>query len=215
MARMRTLLLYALGIIGFMFLSYILEDGLIQGMYVPMTGNASSAGYNIEITDVNASASNVNGYMQFKLTNKSSEKSNCYMKIDLISEQGLLAATKYVEIKDLEPGQSKDYQVKFKGSEISNYNLNIISEAPDKSNILNLFGWEIDLTDVFGMDLSNTTIFGVKLTELFTWDSAKTAAGNAWDWSLKILESVPWWGYAIGAGIVIWYLPAGYLFGII
>lgn len=33
MARMKTFLMYALILIGFMFLSYVLEDGLLLGMY--------------------------------------------------------------------------------------------------------------------------------------------------------------------------------------
>ena len=208
MARMKTLMLYALGIIGFMFLSYVLEDGLIQAMYVPMTGNASSSGYNIAIEDVKGNASNVNGYMKFKLTNQSAEQSNCYVKIDLISEQGLIAATKYVEIKDLQPGQSKDYQIKFKGYEIAEYNLKMVSEAPDKSHIMNILGWEVDLRNVLGMDLSDTTIFGVRLAELFTWENATTAVLNARDWSLAFIETVPPLGYALGIGMALWILPA-------
>ena len=64
------------------------------------------------------------------------------------------------------------------------------------------------------MDLSNLTLFGVKLTDLFSWDKIKTAGGNAWSWFKILLESIPWWEYAIGAGIVLWHLPKGYLFGI-
>lgn len=33
MARMKTFLMYALVLVGFMFLSYVLEDGLVLGMY--------------------------------------------------------------------------------------------------------------------------------------------------------------------------------------
>lgn len=215
MARMKTFLLYALGILGFMFLSYVLEEGLIENMYVEMTGNINSAGYNIAINDITGKASNVNGIMQFELVNNSQEQSNCYAKIDLYSKQGLLAATKYVQVTDLLPGDSKTYQVKFKGSEIREYKITMVGEAPNKENIINILGWEMDLSNVFGMDLTNVTIFGVRLADLFTWDNAKSAAGNAYTWSVNILQSIPWWGYAIATGIVIWYLPAGYLFGII
>ena len=33
MARMKTFLMYLLVLVGFMFLSHVLEDGLILGMY--------------------------------------------------------------------------------------------------------------------------------------------------------------------------------------
>lgn len=215
MARMKTFLTYALCIVGFIFLSLLLEDALIENMYVKMSGEVTSSP-TIIIDNHTGKATNVNGVMQFRLSNKSKTKCDDFIKIDLYSEQGLLAATKYVEITDLNAGYTKDYQLKLKGDNFASYKIAIIdaSEVPDKSKVLNLFGWEIDLTNVFGMDLSNLTLFGVKLSELFTWDNAKTAVGNAWGWFKVVLESVPWWGYAIGAGIVSWHMPKGFLFGI-
>ena len=214
MERMRTFLLYALGILGFMFLSYVLENGLIENMYVKMAGNIETS-ESISVEDVSGKASNVNGFMNFKLTNENVNAEDFFVKIDLISKQGLPAATKYVQITDLPVGQSKNYQVKFKGSEIREYKVSVVDEAPDMSNIINILGWEIDLSDVFGLDLTDAEIFGGKLKDLFSWNSAKTAGQNAWNWSINLAKSIPWWGYAIGAGIVLWYLPSGYLFGII
>lgn len=214
MERMRTFLLYALGILGFMFLSYVLENGLIENMYVKMTGNIETS-ENISIEEVLGKASNVNGFMNFKLTNENVNADDFFVKIDLFSKQGLLAATKYVQIKDLPVGQSKNYQVKFKGSEIRGYKVSIVDEAPDMSNIINILGWEIDLSNVCGLDLTDAQVFGVKLKDLFTWDNAKTAGQNAWDWSVNLLKSVPTWAYIVAGGIVLWYLPSGYLFGII
>ena len=42
MARMKTFLMYALVLLGFMFLSYVLEDGFIMGMYDGIEGKANS-----------------------------------------------------------------------------------------------------------------------------------------------------------------------------
>ena len=127
--------------------------------------------------------------MQFKLTNTSQDAVDEYVKIDLYSKQGLLATTKYVPITNLDPGHTKEYQVKFKANDINSYKLAIV-------------------------DLSNMTIFGTKLTDIFSWDNLKTTGGNAWRWTINFLGSIPWWGYAIGAGIILWYMPTGYLFGI-
>ena len=215
MARMKTFFLYAFGIVLFIFLSLLLEDALIENMYVPMSGEVASSSTTV-IDNHTGKATNVNGYMQFRISNKSKTQCNDYVKIELYSEQGLLAATKYVEISDLAAGHAKTYQLNLKGNNFASYKIAVIdsSEVPDKSKVLNLLGWEIDLTNVFGMDLSNLTLFGVKLTDLFSWDNIKTAGGNAWSWFKILLESIPWWGYAIGAGIVLWHLPKGYLFGI-
>lgn len=168
----------------------------------------------MHVTDLKGSACNVNGYITFRIKNQSKNAVTCYGKIDLYSKQDLLAATEYIEISNFQPQEEKNYQVKFKANDIASYKVSLVSELPDKSNIINILGWEIDLTDVFGMDLSNTKIFGVKLTDLFSWENVKTAGGNAWSWIQVFLASIPWWGYAIGAGIILWYMPKGYLFGI-
>lgn len=215
MARMKTFLTYALCIVGFIFLSLLLEDALIENMYVKMSGEVTSSP-TIIIDNHTGKATNVNGVMQFRLSNKSKTKCDDFIKIDLYSEQGLLAATKYVEITDLNAGYTKDYQLKLKGDNFASYKIAIIdaSEVPDKSKVLNLFGWEIDLTNVFGIDLSDFTFFGIKLSEFFTWDNIKTTAGNAWDWSMALLNTIPWWGYLIGGSIALWYMPKGFLFGL-
>lgn len=215
MARMKTFLMYALVLLGFMFLSYVLEDGFIMGMYDGIEGKANSGSFNgMSITDLDGRATSVNGYLTFKVKNESGNTVNCYGKIDLYSKQDLLAATQYIEILDFKPQQEKTYHVKFKANDIAYYDVSLVSELPDKSNIINILGWEIDLSNIFGMDLSNLTLFGVKLTDLFSWNNIKTAGGNAWSWFKILLESIPWWGYAIGAGIVLWHLPKRYLFGI-
>ena len=214
MARMRTFLIYALLIIGFILLSTILENGLVDNMYETMTGSTNKGIYsNVDVENISGRASSVNGYMSFKLKNNSDNKLNCYAKIDLYNKQGLNCATKYVPI-DLNSNSEKDYQVNFKGSNIISYSVDIVQTAPDKTNIINVLGWEIDLTNVLGMDLSNATLFGVKLSKIFTVDNAKTAGSNAMAFIRMTLASVPWWGYVIGGGIILYYMPTGFLFGI-
>ena len=43
MARMKTFFLYFLGIVGFFFLSLLLEDALIENMYEKMAGEVASS----------------------------------------------------------------------------------------------------------------------------------------------------------------------------
>ena len=215
MDRMKTFSLYLLAILGFMFLSYVLENSLLENMYEELVGNVNIQTSDIVITDVVGKASNVNGYMQFKVSNNSQYPVvQSWIKLDLYSKRGLLGLTRYIEIKDIEPGATKEYQIKFKGSELRKYEMAAVKELPDKTNVISILGWEIDLTNVFGMDLSDTTILGVKLTEIFSWDGVATAGQNSWDWVVKILGSVPWWGYTIASLIIFGRTPIGLLFGI-
>lgn len=214
MARMKTFFLYFIGIVGFIFFSFLMEDALIANMYYEMVGEVVSSP-TIIIDNYEGKSTNVNGYMQFRLSNTSQEMCDDFVKIELYSKQGLLAITEYVKITDLEPGKAKTYNVTLDGEELRKYKLSIVDEAPDTSNIINIFGWEIDLTNAFGLgiDLTNVSIFGVKIKDVFTWNNLKTAGGNAWNFATNFVEAIPLWGYVIGAGIVLHHMPAGFLFG--
>lgn len=221
MDRMKTFLTYALLIVGFFALSILLENGLLMAMYKNISGSFNGdyqgTGTRFSIQNVSAEACNVNGYISFDLINTTGKFiDKCYAKIDLYNEQKLLADTKYIEISNVHPDYKQRFNIKFKANNIEKFAISIQSNLPDKTNIINVFGWEIDLTNVFGLgiDLSNLTIFGVKLTDLFSWDNAKTTLGRFGNWSIAFLESVPWWGYAIGGTIVLLRLPVFYLFGI-
>lgn len=220
MARMKTLLTYFLCILGFIILSYVLENALIGNMYVKMSGNVPSNVEGIQIEDVDARATNVNGYMTFRVTNNSNNNEDKYIKIDLYNKKKNLVATKYILLEDFEKNSSKDYKIKIKGQQIRNYDISIVNELPDDSNIINIFGWKFDATNVFGFDLSKTTIFGKKLTDIFsgndvtTKDSIKGGALGLWNWIVSFTTSIPRWAYIVGAGIVLWYMPKGFLFGI-
>ena len=72
----------------------------------------------------------------------------------------------------------------------------------------------MDLTNVLGVDITNLTIFGVKISDIFTWDNMKTAGANAWDLTVSVLNSIPWWAYTIASGIILWHMPSKFLFGL-
>ena len=217
MKRMRTFLIYALLLIGFIFLSRVLEEGLIENMYETMVPKSVTAGQygDVELEMGDARASSTNGSISFTLKNTSDEPQDFVAKVNLYDDRGLLAATQYFDVH-LDPHEEKDFMVKFKGNNIAGYDVELIpaSEVPDKSNIFDFFGYEFDMTDFFGMDLTNMSLFGVPLKDLLTWENAKNAAKSGWDWIKVFLARIPWWGYAIATGIVIWHLPARYLFGI-
>lgn len=216
MARMKTFLIYFLCLVGFIFLSYILENALIGNMYIEMSGTVDSSQNGIEIKDASGRATNVNGYMNFTITDNSNDGRTKYIKIDLFNKKGRLVATKYVELKDLDENNQKKYSLKIRGNEIRSFKVSVLNEneIPDLSNIISVFGYDIDLSNIFGLDLSNISIFGRKVKDMFDRANVKENTTNIWARIQVFLASIPWWGYAIGAGIVVWYLPARYLFGI-
>ena len=61
----------------------------------------------------------------------------------------------------------------------------------------------------YGIDLSN--VFGFDLSGL-NWETIKNGGLSAWNFALDFASSIPRWAYMIASGIVLWHLPAGYLF---
>lgn len=206
MKRMKTFFIYFLLFAALFIVSTLLEKGMIFSMYADINGNA----YNSDELTINvekAKATNVNGYMKFKVTNDSNNNiDSSYAKIEFIDEYNLKAITDYVTIKDLEPGQSKNYKINFEGNKIEKYNVSFVSEIPDKSHVIDLFGWEIDMTNLFGLGIDLTNINGVDITKYFSWDGMKSLASTSWVFVSNLLRTVPAWGYMVGALIVIWYL---------
>ena len=204
---------YALWIIGFFIISVILENALVLDMYKPMTGTANGAmnfsgasSSNLDVTVGEAKATNMNGYVDINVKNTSGHDiDKCCVKLDLYTSRGNLAATKYIDVSNFAMNETRTFRVKFSGSEIASYNVSLVEDAPDKTYIVDLFGWEIDLSNVFGMDF----------TRIIDVQNVKDTGVNIWNLTLGFLKSVPTWAYIVAAGIVIWYLPSGYLFGII
>ena len=138
MKTMKTFFIYFLMLAGFFVISTLLERGVVQDMYYQITGQAiSNDTLAVEVLD--AKATNVNGYMNIKVTNDSNKSiDTAYAKIDLLDEYGLNAMTKYVTISDLNSGDAKDFMFKFNGNKIKSYEVSFVSELPDKSNIINI-----------------------------------------------------------------------------
>lgn len=210
MDRMKTFLTYVLLMIGFFALSLLLENGLLLAMYSQISGefDGSYAATNgkFSIDHVSAKACNVNGYLSFDFMNTTGKfVDQCYVKIDLYNEQDLLADTEYIEVRGLQPGATKPFNIKFKANNIEKFHISIVQNTPDKTNIINILGWEIDLTNVFGLgiDLSNVTIFGVKLADLFTWDNVMVTSSNFLNWLEMVVVSVPGWAYGLALLCII------------
>lgn len=203
MDRMKTLLTYALLIIVFFIVSVFLENGLITTMYknVITEFNGDYKNEELSVENMEVKASNVNGYMSFNLINTTSNFiDKCYLKINLYNKQNLLADTEYMEILEMQPGETKNINIKIKANNIKGCKISLEENIPDKTNIINVFGWEIDLTNVFGLgiDLSNTTLFGTKLTDIFDFKNIKATGSSFWKWLVLFTANIPWWGYFFG-----------------
>lgn len=206
MKTMKTFFIYFLLIAGFFLLSNFLENGTISSMYYTIKGSRINNDImSVEVAE--AKATNVNGYLNIKVTNNSNQYiDKAYVKVVLKDEFGSEAMTEYSTIENLEPGKSKNIRIKFRGNRIKNYTVEFVSELPDKSNIINLFGWEFDATNLFGLGIDLTNVNGKNLTEYFSWEGIKSFARKTWRFSINVVQSVPLWAYITAGLIVLWYI---------
>lgn len=205
MDRMKTFLIYVLLIVGFFIVSVLLENGLLIAMYSQISGEFdgyySATNSEFSMDNVSAKACNVNGYLNFDWINTTGKfVDRCYVKIELYNERDLLADTEYIEVRGMQIGDVKPFHIKFKANNIESFRVSVVENMPDKTNIIDVFGWEIDLTNVFGLgiDLSNVTIFGAKLSDIFTWNNIKRTGRSFWSWIVAFVTGIPLWGYGIG-----------------
>lgn len=212
MSTMSTFRNYTLWIIGFFIISVILENALIMDMYKPISGTSSgqvvfsgSGSTNLDVSVGDARATNMNGYVDINVKNTSGHFiDKCCVKLDLYTVRGNLAATKYIDVSNFEMNETRTFRVKFNGNEIGSYGVSLVEDSPDKTYILDLFGFELDLRNIFGIDLS----------KIVSMENLKETGLNVWGLTLNFLKTVPTWAYIVAAGIVIWYMPKGFLFGI-
>lgn len=215
MDRMKTFFIYFLAFVGLFLVSNMLENGLIYDMYEKINGeiintaNIRNQKIELEIIDKDSRATNVNGYMNLSISNNMQNKiDKCYMKLELLNRQDLVAVTEYIELNDLEKNINKNYYLKFNANNIEKYRISLIDEKPDTSGIIRIFGFDINLSK-YGIDPTN--VFGIDLTN-FGWDTIKEGGKTAWSFTVNFVKSLPTWAYVVASGIVLWNLPAGFLF---
>ena len=198
---MKKFVTYLLLIIAFFILSNFLETGLIRNMYKDINGTVNGDfTYNnqstyLEIVVNEAKSTRVNGYLDMTITNKSSiDIEEAYLKVELYSKSDVLSITKYMDIKDLKIGESRNYKLNFEGKYIETYKVTAENEFPDKDNIIYFFGYEINTTDIFGFDLS----------EYINAESISSFGKSVWNSFTITVKNIPWWGWFLA-----WMIVAG------
>ena len=192
MDKMKTFLIYFLIVLAFFIVSVILEKGLIKQMYYDMSGTVNdSFVYNGEEVDLSltvteAKSTNRNGYIDLTITNNSTTYiAEAYIRVKLYSKSDVLAIDKYMEISGLSGGEERTYTLEFRGSYIKTYQINMENDYPDKENIVNVFGYDVNVTDIFGMDLS----------DYIDVETLAEFAESPMRFITTVPERVPWWAY--------------------
>ena len=128
MERLKTFLIYALLIIGFFILSEFLINVGLNSTYKPIERRDNIS----QITIYQAEATLVNGRIRGVVTNSQpDELSNKFIRIDFYSERDVFLGKKYVALEDIQPNETKSFEVFFKLEDVEYYSMSIVDEKEE------------------------------------------------------------------------------------
>ena len=128
MDRLKTFLIYVLLIIGFFILSEFLINVGLNSTYKPIERRDEIS----QITIYQAEATLVNGRIRGVVTNSQpDELNNKFIRIDFYSERDVFLGKKYVALADIQPNETKSFEVFFKLEDVEYYSMSIVDEREE------------------------------------------------------------------------------------
>ena len=131
MDRLKTFLIYALIVVGFIILSEFLINVGLNSEYEPITRIDNTK----EVQIYQAEATLANGRIRGIIQNTDSDISNKYAKFSFYSERNLLLGKKFIEINNLENGEVQPIELFFKLEGVKSYSVEIVDEKDDTGEI--------------------------------------------------------------------------------
>lgn len=130
MQRLKTFLIYGLLILGLWILSDILIFVGLNSTYQDKSYNLSMQEYQIDITECRATY--INGYVKGIITNNTENNINeKYLKIDCYSPRDTLLGTKYVQVQNVSPNESRDFEIYYKFEDVEYCNISLVDELEE------------------------------------------------------------------------------------
>lgn len=132
MDRMKTFLIYALIVVGFILLSNFLIDVSLNSQYKDIERKDQTS----QVQIYQAEATLVNGRIRGVVTNSGDvDLNNKYIKIDFYSKRDVFLGRKYIQINQLQKDETQPLEVFFKLQDVKSYSIEIVDEKPPEEEI--------------------------------------------------------------------------------
>lgn len=128
MKRMKTFFIYAMLVIGVILLTDVFANLVLE------TGYRTIKEYNINTTSpkieiVQAETTNANGRIKGTITNNTNSLlQGQFIKIDLLSDLDNVVGTEYLQIGNLQPGESKKFSLNYRYSNVDSFIVSVQSK---------------------------------------------------------------------------------------
>lgn len=127
MKRFKQIMFFVIVIFAFAIFSDFMMKVGIRNTYKTIQGEIKT--YSPQITVSEAKTTDVNGYAKGTIKNNSDEDIDIvYIKIDLFSKRNVNLGTEYLEIRDLKNGDTREFEIKYRFSNVDHYELTCVSE---------------------------------------------------------------------------------------
>ena len=131
MDRLKTFLIYALIVVGFIILSEFLINVGLNSEYEPITRIDNIK----EVQIYQAEATLANGRIRGIIQNTDSDISNKYAKFSFYPDRNVLLGNKFIKIDTLENGKVQPIELFFKLEDVGSYSVEIVDEKDDTGEI--------------------------------------------------------------------------------
>ena len=128
MGRMKTFLKYLIIFLAFYLISNLLIEYCLRTNYETLaSNNIETENYDVKIQE--AKTTNANGQISGEVSKKEGRTgANNYLKIDFYNKRDQLMGTRYIDIRNLEVGEKKNFNVNFVYQGISRYTITTVDQ---------------------------------------------------------------------------------------
>ncbi len=125
MDRLKTFLIYALLVVGFIIFSELLINLSLETSYANLGRKDNLK----QVTIYQAQATKVNGRIKGTIFNDENNKiKDRYLKIDLYSERDVLLGSKYIDLLGIRDNETRNLEVYFKLQDVDYYEVSFVEE---------------------------------------------------------------------------------------
>ena len=124
--------MYGLWIVLFIIFSEFLINVGLNSSYKPIERKDNVSQVNV----YQAEATLVNGRIRGLITNSETDNiSNKYLQFDFYSERDVNLGKKIVNVNELQPGETQNFEILFKLEDVKYYTVSVLDERPEGEEI--------------------------------------------------------------------------------
>ena len=128
MDRLKTILLYSVGLVAFIIFSNFIINVNLESSYQKLGRKDNLS----QITIYQAEATIVNGRIKGTIENPEEKPLDAkYLRFDFYSPRDVLIGTKYIDISNLEVNQKKPLEMYFKLENVDYFNISLVNEKEE------------------------------------------------------------------------------------